>query len=265
MARFPNIAEAQQDANAVAVIEPLTIQSNQHRGFLNADMRDFEAARGAGRGARNARIAAGDPVARMRRSDQASFVGQSREEIMTMMLHGIRRSGSMARSIQTRGLGAVDCSSIPPSAWQGAQADAFMAFMFSTAGLPERTALQNAIPGLGCYARFVLDRVDGSLTNQAQEIAVALKSAGAMVDPTDSGLLSSLTGLVAAHGLTPKRAVELYNCGVAITKSAGWGDYATSWSNSDCMRSWYENPWYLGAGAAVLIGAVWFATKKKRS
>jgi hypothetical protein len=26
--------------------------------------------------------------------------------------------------------------------------------------------------------------------------------------------------------------------------------------------SWYENPWYLGAGAAAILGAVWFLTKK---
>lgn len=30
------------------------------------------------------------------------------------------------------------------------------------------------------------------------------------------------------------------------------------------VRPWYENPWYLGAGALAIVGSVWFLTRKKR-
>lgn len=106
-----------------------------------------------------------------------------------------------------------------------------------------------------------LGRTSGSVMRELREKLPRYRNGGAT--------LSGLSGLSAINP-------------AAFGSSSGFlqgghGTGATVYANVRDLRgihrgfrglgatdAWYENPWYLGAGAALIVGGVWFMTRKKR-
>ena len=61
-------------------------------------------------------------------------------------------------------------------------------------------------------------------------------------------------------GRTSGGARHIRVLGTGCTGCAAQGMYGLGAAASGA--SWYENPWYLGAGAVAVLGAVWFLSKK---
>lgn len=258
-------------ANSSVLMQPNTIRPGQGQRFLSTDELRAEDVITTPVHMRNAEYGY-RPVSNIRHNAQQRTNNASRREVMNVLLHGVRRSGSTARSAQfygTRGLGAVDCSTFNFNALSQEQRDAMVGLMLSVLGRQDAFTHLSAA-GAECWFQYLntVAQAKPEVSPIAAETIAALVAAGVVspdltATPSTLGLVSTI---LVASNLTTKRAVELAKCGAAITAVGGWAQYATLWAESDCMaKSWYENPWYLGGGAAVIIGAVWFATRKKKA
>lgn len=248
--------------------QPNTIRPGQGQRFLSAEeMRagDIISARTY---MDNAQVGF-DPVTGLRRHAQQRTNAASRREVMNTLLRGVRRSGSMARSISFRGLGAVDCSTFSASKMSQPQIDAMTGLLLSVLSRADAFEHLNAA-GAQCWMQHVngIAMKNLDVLPIAADVVSALRAEGLLPgNVPEQPLIFAVSTVLAAGGVkTVKRAVALAKCGAAITAVGGWAQYETLWASSPCMtKSWYENPLYLGGGAAVLIGAVWFATRKKKA
>jgi len=176
-----------------------------------------------------------------------------------------------------RGLGAfgaVDCSAFSPEKLSRVQLDAVAGYILSMLNQPGAAAAQYlaTVPAamqLDCWAQ----RVNQVVSQRAPDsglgmaAAAALKEQGLATPYSTAQLTPLLTALTAIFDLhSVEQVIKLAKCGAVITGLNGWARYQELWAESACMpRSWYENPWYLGGISAVVIGAVWFATRKKKA
>lgn len=265
----PNSQRYVDMADLVAMRQPLTIQAGQGSNVLTPAEMLAASARSSGGNQRTVDVGF-DPITGMKVDAQQAFVERNQRALMTQMLSGIRRSGSTARSIRPRlrGLGAVDCSTANVTQWSADQTDVLMAAVLSNHGgelLPVLAAVGDA--GV-CWFQHIMAMPTPSpdAFAAALNILTALQADGFVTsaDPTLPATYQFLAQFVVMHGLTAKRAVKLANCGLAMNKANGWSSFGTTWSELCPDVKWFENPLYLGVGAAVIIGAVWFATRKKK-
>jgi hypothetical protein len=250
--------------------QPLTIQSGQGSNILTPAEMLAASARSSGGNQRTVDVGF-DPITGMKINAQQAFVERNQRHLMTQMLSGIRRSGSTARSIRPRlrGLGAVDCSTANVTQWSTDQTDVLMAAVLANHG-GELFPVLAAVGDAGvCWFQHIMAMPTPSpdAFAAALNILTALQADGFVTsaDPTLPATYQFLAQFVVMHGLTAKRAVKLANCGLAMNKANGWSSFGTTWPELCPDVKWYENPLYLGAGAAVIIGAVWFATRKKKA
>lgn len=267
-----NNPQFQAFANHSVLSQPNTIQPGQGRQFISHEEMGVAETISTRSHMRDADIGF-DPITGMRRNAQQRTAKASRREVMNVLLRGVRRSGSMARSISfqgLRGLGAVDCSAFNPASLTQDQRDAYTGLLLSVVARPDAFT-HLAAAGAQCWfqhlQRVATEKLDVSPI--AAEVAAGLVAAGTLAPDMASApsVLALISTVTAAGGVTTaKRALQLAKCGAAITAAGGWAQYATAWSESGCMaKAWYENPLYLGGGAALIIGAVWFATRKKKA
>jgi LPXTG-motif cell wall-anchored protein len=128
---------------------------------------------------------------------------------------------------------------------------------------------------------FGLGRVSGSLMREVRETLPHFRMKGPFgpgVDPRAFG-----SGNQGVRGHVHERVTDLHgNVHANIRDLTGLGDTvfanqrigAAPYTNTFGIHRlrglggytgpWYENPWYLGMGAAAIIGGVWFLTRKKR-
>lgn len=261
--------DLRQRFNSAAGMEPsLTVRSMQNAGWQSGI---DEIAQNAGRGGSSMNyVLPRNPMISKKAAYQRLAAQESQAHILTQVLHGIRQSGSTARTARISGLGAVDCAPLMnPGAWAGAQADVHMALTFVAAGSGSNALSKMASTGVGvCFLSMASSVVPTS--NDAAtgaQIYQALRANGVWGEVGENEGIAILSRFVAAFKLTPSRALELLACARDMDAINGWANYGETWKETACggAVTWYENPLYLGIGAAALIGAVWFATRKKKA
>jgi hypothetical protein len=211
------------------------------------------------------------------------YLPQNHNDVLRVV-QGLRGgSGSFARTMTVGRLGTTnpwgntDCSSFTPTAMSPEQTDAMTALFLSMQGVAQGqepgirllTALGHVV---AARAQCLYQHVNAAASTLpespiAQAVVDAMVAGGYLPAANSAQAKPHISGYLTTGGVTTvERAMELVACGKAITDASGWGQYETLWASSDCMaKSWYENPWYLGAGAVAIIGAVWFATRKKKA
>lgn len=97
-----------------------------------------------------------------------------------------------------------------------------------------------------------LGRVSGSMMREIRRSPSVHGALGSGIDPSAFGSGSGTLGL----GATVYANVNQLS-------GRSYRDGAIRLGSTSGLP-WYENPWYLGGGAAVIIGAVWYLTRKKR-
>jgi LPXTG-motif cell wall-anchored protein len=213
------------------------------------------------------------------------YLPQNHNDVLRVV-QGLRGgSGSFARTMTVGRLGNplqeawgnTDCSSFTLTAMSPEQTDAMTALFLSMQGVAQGqepgirylTALGHVMAARAQCLYQHLNAAASTLPESpiAQAVVDAMVAGGYLSASNAATAKPYISADLTAGGVTTvERAMELVACGKAITDANGWGQYETLWASSACMtKSWYENPWYLGAGAAAIIGAVWFATRKKKA